>query len=161
MMAYLRVLAEKDSVTGMPRLHTFADMIGRRLDHGQPFALLVGEAESLQRLELDVGEGAADDAGRRLADSLARWLEPGEEIARLGAGEFAILASGSAVAGAAQKSAWLESMLASAGHPVTLGWARYPEEARNALALYAAATDRLYARKLLQTRPAFGAEAST
>jgi GGDEF domain-containing protein len=160
MMAYLRVLAEKDSATGMPRLRTFADMIGQRLDDDQPFALLVGQAESLQRLELDGDDGAADDEGRQLADTLARWLEPGDEIARLGAGEFAILASGPAVTGPARLSASLESVLTSAGHSVTLGWARYPQEAKNALALYAAAADRLYARKLLRTPRAFSAEAS-
>jgi hypothetical protein len=74
MMAYLRVLSEKDAATGMPTLRAFADMIGRRLDRGQPFALLVGEAESLQRLELELGKDAADDAGRQFADTLARWL---------------------------------------------------------------------------------------
>jgi GGDEF domain-containing protein len=160
MMAYLRALAEKDLATGMPRLRPFADMIGQRLDRGQPFALLVGQSESLQRLELGGGDGAADDEGRQLADTVARWLEPGDEVARLGAGEFAILASGSAVSRPAQLSASLEWKLRAAGHSVTFGWARSPQEARNALALYAAATDRLYARKLLQTPPASSAEAS-
>jgi GGDEF domain-containing protein len=160
MMAYLRVLAEKDSATGIPRLRTFADMVAQRLDRGEPFALLVGEAESLQRLHLEAGDEAADDAARKFSELLARWLEPGDEMARVGGGEFAILASGSALAGAARRSAWLESALTSTGFSVTFGWSHYPLEAKNALALYAAATDRLYARKLLRTSAALNAEAS-
>lgn len=160
MMVYLQILAEKDAATGMPRLRTFADMIERRLVRGQPFALLVGEAAALRRLDGAAGEASADDAARQLADTLARWLEPGDEIARLGPGEFAVLTSGSAVTAAAQVSARLETLLASAGHSATLGWARYPQEATNALALYAAATDRLYARKVLRTPRAPAADAA-
>ena len=45
----------------------------------------------------------------------------------------------------------LEQAVANARHPVTVGWAGSPAEGRNALSLYRAADERLYARRLLRT----------
>ena len=41
-----------------------------------------------------------------------------------------------------------ESRLRLAGEQVTFGWATYPQDGENALALYRAADERLYARKV-------------
>ena len=41
--------------------------------------------------------------------------------------------------------------MANAPHPVTVWWAGSPTEGRNALSLYRAADERLYARRLLRT----------
>jgi hypothetical protein len=43
----------------------------------------------------------------------------------------------------------LEQALAGRGVPTRFGWAVYPHEGDNALALYRAADERLYARKLV------------
>ena len=42
----------------------------------------------------------------------------------------------------------LETRLRLAGEQVTFGWATYPQDGENALALYRAADERLYARKM-------------
>jgi hypothetical protein len=59
---------------------------------------------------------------------------------------LAALASGG---DAARLAALLEQTLAGRGIATRFGWAVYPHEGDNALALYRAADERLYARKLV------------
>jgi GGDEF domain-containing protein len=68
-------------------------------------------------------------------------------VARVGADEFAILTR---LGGVDARSLALgtESQLRLAGERVTFGWATYPQDGENALALYRAADERLYARKM-------------
>jgi hypothetical protein len=40
-------------------------------------------------------------------------------------------------------------MLAADGFAVTFGWAAYPQDGSNALSLYRAADERLYARRII------------
>jgi hypothetical protein len=40
--------------------------------------------------------------------------------------------------------------MAREGSPITFGWAVYPTDGENALSLYRAADERLYARKLVR-----------
>ena len=72
-------------------------------------------------------------------------------MARVGSDEFAILASVRNSDGAAQLAARLERMLADGRTKATLGWAAFPHEGDNALALYRAASERLYARKVMRS----------
>ena len=53
--------------------------------------------------------------------------------------------------GAAQLAARLERLLADGRTKATLGWAAFPQEGDNALALYRAASERLYARKVMRS----------
>ena len=48
---------------------------------------------------------------------------------------------------AARLASRLESVLAGAGLGITFGWAVHPQDGLNALSLYRAADERLYARK--------------
>jgi len=86
-----------------------------------------------------------------LADRLANSLGPDDDVARIGNEEFAILASVQTLEGAAQLAAQLERMLADDRTKATLGWAAFPQEGDNALALYRAASERLYARKVMRS----------
>ena len=47
-------------------------------------------------------------------------------------------------------AARLERVLASQGSQITFGWAVFPSDGENALSLYRAADERLYARKLVR-----------
>jgi diguanylate cyclase (GGDEF)-like protein len=142
--AELQILAQRDLVTGLPNTRAFERAIDRRLAAGEPFALLVGDLD-LVRIVDD-----RDHALRRVSDALAGTLGPGADVARVGAEEFAVLTPADSVEQAAQLASWLERTLCEEGSPVTFGWSAYPREGENALTLYRAADERLYARRVLR-----------
>ena len=148
LVAQLQVLAERDQLTGLPNTRAFEKAITERLDSDSPFALLVGETDALDPLL--AGDVAADDALRELADRLRGMLEPVDEIARVGGNAFAILSSQASGEGASRLAGRLETALAGEGRQITFGWAVAPREGTNALSLYRAADERLYARKLMR-----------
>lgn len=142
--AELQILAQRDLVTGLPNTRAFELAIDRRLGAGQPFALLVGDLDPLRF------EGDRDQALRCVSDALARALGPEADVARVGGEEFAVLSSCESVEQAAQLAARLERSLCESGSLVTFGWSAYPREGENALTLYRAADERLYARRVLR-----------
>lgn len=151
MVDELRVLAERDVLTGLPNTRAFESAITRRLGARTPFALIVADMDALKDFNRDEGFTAGNDALRRLADRLATSLGPDDDIARVGSDEFAILASVHSPDGAAQLAAHLERTLVDDQAKATLGWASFPQEGDNALALYRAASERLYARKVMRS----------
>jgi diguanylate cyclase (GGDEF)-like protein len=142
--AELQILAQRDMVTGLPNTRAFELAIDRRLSDALPFALLVGDLDSLR-----FGEDR-DDALRGVSDALLRALGPEADVARVGGEEFAVLVPCDSVEQAAQLAAWLERNLCEAGALVTFGWSAFPREGENALTLYRAADERLYARRVLR-----------
>ena len=151
MLDELRVLAERDVLTGLPNTRAFENAISRRLALGKPFALIVADMDALKDFNRDEGFTAGNDALRRLADRLATSLGPDDDVARVGSDEFAILAAVQTSDGAARLASRLERMLADDRTKATLGWAAFPSEGDNALALYRAASERLYARKVMRS----------
>jgi len=142
--AELEVLAQRDLVTGLPNTRAFELAIDRRLEAGQPFALLVGDLDSL-RFDQD-----PDHALRQASEALSGALGPEADVARVGGDEFAVLAPCDSVERAGQLAARLERNLCEGGSLVTFGWSAYPREGQNALTLYRAADERLYARRVLR-----------
>jgi diguanylate cyclase (GGDEF)-like protein len=139
-------LANRDSVTGLPNTREFEAAIDRRLKLGEPFGLLVGDVDELRQIYAE-GRSHGDDALRRLADRLVAVKGRDEEVARVGGDEFAVL--GALEGDDGRKLALeLEQQLASGGESITFGWAEFPRDGENALALYRAADVRLYARKV-------------
>jgi diguanylate cyclase (GGDEF)-like protein len=151
MLAELRVLAERDSLTGLPNTRAFEAAITRRLAAGDRFVLLLADMDALKDFNRDEGFTAGNDALRRLADQLAQSFGPDDDVARVGSDEFAILASVHGDDGPARLAAHLERVLADGRTKATLGWAVFPQEGDNALALYRAASERLYARKVMRS----------
>jgi diguanylate cyclase (GGDEF)-like protein len=145
LMEELEQLAKRDQLTGLPNTRAFEEAIARRLDDARPFALVVGDVDELRGLN-DEGREVGDDALRRLADRLLANRR-GDEVARVGGDEFAVLADVPR-GGARGVALSLESTLASPGRTITFGWASYPDDGENALALYRVADERLYARKV-------------
>ena len=140
----LQVLAQRDLVTGLPNTRAFELAIDRRLQAAVPFALLVGDLDTL-------GFGTdRDHALRLVSDALSGALGPESDVARVGGEEFAVLTPCDSVEQAAQLASWLERMLCERGSLVTFGWSAYPREGENALTLYRAADERLYARRILR-----------
>jgi diguanylate cyclase (GGDEF)-like protein len=150
MVNELRILAERDVLTGLPNTRAFEAAITKRLEAGRPFGLLLADLDALKELNHEAGPSAGDEALRQVADRLARSLAPEDQIARVGSDEFAVLASTTTLDEAAELSARLEWALSSQGTKATFGWAVHPQEGENALALYRAANERLYARKVMR-----------
>jgi diguanylate cyclase (GGDEF)-like protein len=145
----LEILAQRDFFTGLPNTRAFERAIDRRLAGDQPFALLVGDMDTVRPDE------DRDEALRRLSDALVSALGSDVDVARVGGDEFAVLAPCRTVEEAGQLAARLERILVETGCFVTFGWSVFPREGENALTLYRAADERLYARRLLrQPRPA-------
>lgn len=159
MLSELRILAERDLLTGLPNTRAFEAAITKRLEAGWPFGLLLADMDALKELNQEAGPSAGNEALRQVADRLSRSLAPEDQIARVGSDEFAVLASTTTVEEAAELSTRLEWVLSSQGTKATFGWAVYPQEGENALAIYRAASERLYARKVMRgyLRPAPGA----
>jgi diguanylate cyclase (GGDEF)-like protein len=153
LVAELRILAERDFVTGLPNTRAFEQAIDLRLAGEEPFSLLLGDMDSLKEINDELGHAEGNDALRRLSDLLERSLSAKDEVARVGGDEFAVISIAPSVEEAAALAERLEAVLAAEGCRITFGWAASPRDGTNALSLYRAADERLYARKLLRGYP--------
>ena len=107
--------------------------------------------DSLQEFNRDEGFAAGNEALRRLAETLANSLGPDDEVARVGSDEFALLIPVQSSGDASRRAGMLEQVLATGRARATVGWALHPHDGDNALALYRAASERLYARKVMRS----------
>jgi diguanylate cyclase (GGDEF)-like protein len=146
----LQLLAERDFLTGLPNTRAFEAAIARRFTHGRAFTLLLGDMDGLKRINDVKGHAEGNDALRRLAEMLGSVLRPEDEVARVGGDEFAVMTSLAGGQEAAAVAARLEAILEAQGLRITFGWALHPIDGENALSLYRAADERLYARKLVR-----------
>ena len=143
LLAELRLLADRDALTGLPNTRVFERAIGERLGHEQPFGLIVGCVDELAS-GID-----ADDVLRQVASRLLHSLPPGDEVARIGDDSFAVLTYAGTAGDAGKNATHLQALLVADGYAVTFGWAAYPQDGSNALSLYRAADERLYARRIV------------
>jgi diguanylate cyclase (GGDEF)-like protein len=146
LMGELELLAERDALTGLPNTRAFERAIGDRLARNDAFALLVGDVDSFSGSRDSL---QADDVLREVASRLLQSLRPGDEVARVGDDEFAVLTYAASAGDAGKVAAQLQRVLADDGFAVTFGWAAYPQDGSNALSLYRAADERLYARRVI------------
>jgi diguanylate cyclase (GGDEF)-like protein len=139
----LSQLAERDALTSLPNTRAFEVAIETRLARGDEFTLLVGDVDELRALNRDAD---GDEALRQIADILVAAKRPQDHVARIGGDEFAVVATG------ADKGRTLalelERLLELGGVSVTFGWSTFRRDGETALALYRAADERLYARKV-------------
>jgi diguanylate cyclase (GGDEF)-like protein len=143
----LQLLAERDHLTGLPNTRAFEAGLAARLAVGAPFALVLGDMDRLKEVNDTRGHPAGNDALRRLAETLSASVRPEDEVARVGGDEFAVLTPVGNPDDAARLCARLEALLDAQGTGISFGWALFPADGANALALYRAADERLYARK--------------
>jgi diguanylate cyclase (GGDEF)-like protein len=148
LMGELQLLAERDALTGLPNTRAFERAIGERLGGNQPFALIVGGVDELAPSTGRRGTNG-DDMLREIASRLLHSLPPGDEVARVGDDSFAVLTYAGSAGDAGKVAAHLQRLLAADGFAVTFGWAAYPQDGSNALSLYRAADERLYARRVI------------
>jgi diguanylate cyclase (GGDEF)-like protein len=144
----LRLLADRDVLTGLPNTRAFEPVVTRRIDSAETFTLLLADVDGLKRINTANGYDEGNDLLRKVAERLTNKLPANSDIARVGDDEFAILIPSTDEA--AKYATQLEAYLDMEDSRVTFGWAMHPREATNALALYRVANERLYARKLMR-----------
>jgi diguanylate cyclase (GGDEF)-like protein len=152
LMRELELLAERDALTGIPNTRAFERAISDRLSRQEPFALLIGGVDSFEEV-LSRGKRDSDDTLRHVANRLQHALLPGDEVARVGNDQFAVLTYAAGATDAGRIAAKLQRLLATDGLPVTFGWASFPQDGSNALSLFRAADERLYARRVVLRQP--------
>jgi diguanylate cyclase (GGDEF)-like protein len=144
----LRDLAERDFLTGILNTRVFDEALARRCATGRPFLLLLGDMDDLKAVNDTHGHAAGNTELRRVAEALSRALRPGDELARVGGDEFAILTE-ARVTDAQQLCTRLRNKLAADNLHMTFGWAALDDDGVAPLELFRKADDRLYAAKLI------------
>ena len=128
-------LARREVESGALTSGGFESRVAERISRPWPFAVLAGGLAVSSDKELRAGLGA-----------IAAALGDGDDVARVG-DKVAVVAS-SETAGAARLRAFeIERALERAGITATFGWAFYPQDGADALALFGAASERLQARR--------------
>jgi GGDEF domain-containing protein len=139
----LRLLTRRDFVTGLPNQRAFEIAANRRIEAGEPFALVVCDLPAASS-ELEPGERILE-----LAQRLWSSVEARADVSRIGEEQFGVLAPIADEHQAASLTGRIERTLCGeGGRGATAGWATFPRDGRDALGLYNAANERLYARKI-------------
>jgi diguanylate cyclase (GGDEF)-like protein len=108
--------------------------------------------DSLKDVNDRDGHAVGNDLLRRAADILGRKLEYGDQIARVGGDEFAVITPAPGTDAVRALCGRLTAALHEQGLSMSFGWAVCPRDGDSALLLYRAADERLYAQKLIRSR---------
>ena len=148
----LRVAEERDFLTGLLNTRAFDSALSARAQLGNPFGLILGDMDLLREVNDREGHAVGNDLLRRAADILSRKLEYGDQIARVGGDEFAIITSTPGTDAVRALCGRLTAALHEQGLSMSFGWAVCPRDGDSALLLFRAADERLYAQKLIRSR---------
>jgi diguanylate cyclase (GGDEF)-like protein len=144
----LRDLAGRDFVTGLGNARTFDEELAKRCASGQPFALVLADADDLNELNHVHGHAAGNAALKRIGEVLSHYAEPGDVIARIGGDEFALLTVLPTDQIAALQ-ARTNCTLSAENLSTTFGATFCPGDGQTASELFHKADDRLFAAKLV------------
>jgi GGDEF domain-containing protein len=150
LLAELTILAERDFLTGLPNQRAFEGKISSHLQRRSPFVLLVGETAALARLSHGGTQRDRENLLLDFAELLRRAAGGDADISRTGNEQFGILVPCRGRGEGGPLAAKLERGLNNEACEATFGWATYPDDGDNALALFTAASERLYARKIVR-----------
>jgi len=148
LVTQLRELASKDFLTGIGNARVFDEQLARRCAAGKPFTLVLSDIDNLKQVNDVHGHGAGNTAIRRVAEVLLATIGEGDELARVGGDEFALLTdlrqdeTQLLCARVARALAQEELFL-------SFGATSFPVDGTAAVELFRKADDRLFAAKLV------------
>ena len=152
----LRTAEEHDFLTGLLNTRAFDAALSARVELGRPFGLILADVDNLREVNDTDGHAVGNDLLRRAAELLSRTLERGDELARIGGDEFAVITSTPGTDAVRALCGRLTAALAEHGMSMSFGWAVCPRDGDSSLLLYRAADERLYAQKLIRSRLSAG-----
>jgi diguanylate cyclase (GGDEF)-like protein len=153
LVGQLHEVAQRDFLTGLLNMRAFEESLAARCATPSPFALLLADVDGLKEVNDGEGHHAGNLLLRRVADALAEELREGDEAARVGGDEFAIIFRAMPSPEEAEAMARkLERRLERRGLWASFGWAVYPADATKAIELFRCADQRLYSSKLDRAR---------
>jgi diguanylate cyclase (GGDEF)-like protein len=144
----LQELAERDFLTGLLNTRAFDETLAQHCACDEPFVLLLGDIDDLKTVNDTHGHAEGNRVLRHVAETFAATVGQGDELARVGGDEFAVITSAS-LEEVQALSTLLKKRLARDGYELSFGWAVRPEDGPGPLELFRKADDRLYAAKLL------------
>ena len=144
----LREHAERDFLTGIPNARVFDEALARRCANGRPFVLVLADMDNLKVINDVHGHAEGNRVIRMVADLLAAAAAEGDELARVGGDEFALLTH-ARVEDAREICARLQQRMRHQGLELSFGWAASTADGSDPSELFRKADDRLYAAKLL------------
>ena len=147
-VAKLRQLADRDFLTGLLNARVFDEALARRCATGTPFVLVLGDLDNLKEVNDTHGHAEGNRVLRDVGQVFAAAIAPGDDLARVGGDEFAVLMEGS-VEEAQALCTLLKQRLAREGLELSFGYAVRPEDGPGPVELFRKADDRLYAAKML------------
>ena len=148
----LRVAAERDFLTGLLNTRAFDAALTARLEQGRPFGLVLADMDNMKEINDSEGHAVGNDVLRLAGEVLARGLEAGDQVARVGGDEFAVITSLPGSETVRALCGRLTTALADEGISMSFGWSVYPRDGESSLLLFRAADERLYAQKLIRSR---------
>ena len=152
----LRTAEEHDFLTGLLNTRAFDAALSVRVELGKPFGLILADMDNLREVNDSEGHAVGNDLLRRAADLLGRRLDYGDQLARIGGDEFAIITSTPGTDAVRALCGRLTAALANDGMSMSFGWAVCPRDGDSSLLLFRAADERLYAQKLIRSRLSAG-----
>ncbi len=152
----LRVAEERDFLTGLLNTRAFDAALSARAELGKPFGLILADMDSLREVNDTEGHAVGNDLLRRAADLLGHTLGHGDQLARIGGDEFAVITSTPGTDAVRALCGRLTAALAEHGMSMSFGWAVCPRDGDSSLLLFRAADERLYAQKLIRSRLSAG-----
>ncbi|HEY7016934.1 MAG TPA: GGDEF domain-containing protein [Gaiellaceae bacterium] len=148
----LKVAAERDFLTGLLNTRAFDAALTTRLELGHPFGLVLADMDNMKEINDTEGHAVGNDVLRLAGEVLSRALEPGDEVARVGGDEFAVITTLPGTDTVRALCGKLTAALAAEGISMSFGWAVCPKDGQSSLLLFRAADERLYAQKLIRSR---------
>jgi diguanylate cyclase (GGDEF)-like protein len=152
LVEHLRTAADRDFLSDLLNTRAFDGRLEARLELGKPFGLILADLDGLKEINDHEGHAVGNDVIRRAADVLKSVVRSEDELARVGGDEFAVLTNLPGTDAVRAFCGRLTSALASEGIAMSFGWAVHPRDGGDALALFRAADERLYAQKLIRRR---------
>lgn len=158
--ARLEQLAHTDTLTGLANRGSFLSSLQQTINESDrtqaAFSLAIMDIDHFKHVNDNFGHNAGDEVLQRIAGQLLQRLRKSDSVGRLGGEEFGLILRGANAATAYEVIEELRDRLATTeiryhdqqvAVTATFGIAHWPDDSREAAALYQLADQRLYEGK--------------